>query len=273
MTYQKPCTPEEKEATREATQAIAEELMSRIDARIDALAAQLAAGASTELLTFMRFGARFHSYSLNNQLLIWLQAPAAQHVAGFHTWRDLGRKVKKGAKAVRILLPLLVVDREAAPLANGKRPQKLIGFRYASVFADHDTEGEPLPASTFLVVQGGGQGTRELLSRLSEMCPVRVEWESGTGHGAHGWTDGGKIVLSREKCQQEPAHALRVFFHEWAHVALHFQGEGKRAEDLPDRHTRELEADACAYVLASFHGVEAAAQVADYITTWGGDAQ
>lgn len=272
MTYQKPSTRGEKDAAREATQAITRELTDRIDARVERLAAQLAAGASTDLLTFMRFSARFHSYSLNNQLLIWLQAPTAKHVAGFHAWRALGRSVRKGARAVRILSPVLALDRDAAPLENGRRPQKLVGFRYASVFADYDTEGDPLPAAAFLVVQGGDEGTHELLRTLVSACPVRVEWEKGQGNTAHGWTDGSKIVLNSEKCASEPAHAVRVFFHEWAHVVLHFQGEGKRPGDLPDRQTRELEADACAYVLSSFHGIEAAPQVADYITTWGGNA-
>ncbi|MBB5378719.1 hypothetical protein HNQ07_004226 [Deinococcus metalli] len=272
MPYKKPSTPEEKEGAREASQAITQELMARIDTCAQRLAEQLGAGASDELLTFMRFSARFHTYSLNNQVLIWLQAPEAAHVAGFHAWKALGRTVKKGSKAVRVLAPLVMPDHEAPPV-NGKPAQKVVGFKYSSIFADYDTEGDPLPSAAFMVVQGGDDGTRALLRSLTAACPVPVRWEDGEGRGAHGWTDGGQIVLSREKCQGEPAHALRVFFHEWAHVSLHFQGAGKRAEDLPDRTTRELEADAAAYVLSSVYGVEATAAVADYITHWGGNAE
>lgn len=273
MTDKKPSTPEEREAARAASQEVTQELMKRVDTRVERLAEQLQAGASAELLTFMRFSARFHTYSLNNQLLIWMQAPEAAHVAGFHAWKGLGRSVKKGSKAVRVLAPLVVPDREAPPQANGKPAQKVVGFKYSSVFADYDTEGDPLPSAAFMVVQGGDESTRELLRVLSSAAPVPVEWQDGEGRGAHGWTDGGKIVLNRAKCQDEPAHAVRVFFHEWAHVELHFQGQGKRPEELPDRATRELEADACAYVLTSFYGIEAAAQVRDYITGWGGDAK
>ncbi|PNY79254.1 ArdC family protein [Deinococcus koreensis] len=272
MPYKKPSTPEEKEAAREASQAVTQELMSRIDTCALRLAEQLGAGASDELLTFMRFSARFHTYSLNNQLLIWLQAPEAAHVAGFQAWRGLGRSVRKGAKAVRVLAPLVVPDHEAPPV-NGRPAQRIVGFKYSSIFADYDTEGDPLPSAAFMVVQGGDDGTCALLRSLTAACPVPVRWEDGEGRGAHGWTDGGQIVLCREKCDLEPAHALRVFFHEWAHVSLHFQGAGKRAEDLPDRQTRELEADAAAYVLSSFYGVETTAAVADYITTWGGNAE
>lgn len=254
MTYKKPTTSAEKDAAREASQAITAELIQRIDQRIDVLADQLAKGASDDLLAFMRFSAKFPTYSLNNQILIWLQAPAAQFVAGFHDWKTKGRTVKKGAKAVRILAPCTVPDRDAPPV-DGRHPLKVVGFRYVSVFPDYDTEGDPLPGSGFMTVQGGDDQTRALLARLSSAAPVPVEWVSDDTQQAHGWTDGGRIVLNRPRCEAQPAHALRVFFHEWAHVVLHFQEAGKRAEDCPDRHTRELEADAAAYVLTSFHGV------------------
>ena len=40
---------------------------------------------------------RFHRYSVNNTMLIYMQRPDATHVAGFNKWRDqFGRNVKKG---------------------------------------------------------------------------------------------------------------------------------------------------------------------------------
>ena len=42
---------------------------------------------------------RFHRYSVNNTMLIYMQRPDATHVAGFNKWRDqFGRNVKKGRK-------------------------------------------------------------------------------------------------------------------------------------------------------------------------------
>lgn len=271
MTYKKPTTEAEKQAAREASQQITAELLASINTRVEVLADQLKKGASDELLNFMRFSAQFYTYSMNNQLLIWLSAPTARFVAGFHDWKAKGRSVKKGAKAVRILAPLTAPDREAAPGADGRHPLKIVGFKYVSVFADFDTEGEPLPTADFMTVRGGNDKERAMLDALSRAAPVPVEWHTEEDNAAHGWTDGGRIVLNRPRCEAEPAHAVRVFFHEWAHVVLHFQAQGKRAEDCPDRKTRELEADAAAYVLSHFHGVDAAPQVADYITNWGGD--
>lgn len=272
MTYHKPKTADEKTAARDAAQAITAELMGRIDDWVQALAEQLQQGASAELQTFMRFLARFHHYSLNNQLLIEIQAPAARYVAGFHAWKKLGRGVKKGAKALRILSPLTAPDREAPPGPDGCPPLKVVGFSYTSIFAEYDTEGDALPSDAFMTVQGDENRAHALLSDLTHAAPCPVEWEDGQSE-AHGWTDGGKIVLNTRRCAEQPAHAVRVFFHEWAHLTLHFQGQGVRPEALPSREVRELEADACAYVLSDFHGLDAAAQVSDYLTAWGGQPE
>jgi DNA-binding cell septation regulator SpoVG len=49
---------------------------------------------------------RFHKYSVNNQMLIYMQRPDATHVAGFNKWRDqFGRNVIKGEKGIKIIAP------------------------------------------------------------------------------------------------------------------------------------------------------------------------
>jgi hypothetical protein len=61
---------------------------------------------SSEFKNFLISMSRFHKYSWNNQMLIWLQKPDATRVAGYNTWRDLGRYVKKGERGIQILAPL-----------------------------------------------------------------------------------------------------------------------------------------------------------------------
>ena len=46
---------------------------------------------------------RFRRYSPRNLLLILRQRPDAKHVAGFHTWRKLGRAVRRGERGIRIM--------------------------------------------------------------------------------------------------------------------------------------------------------------------------
>lgn len=49
----------------------------------------------------LKVASKFHNYSFNNQLMIFLQRPDATHVAGFNRWKSLGRFVKKGEKICR----------------------------------------------------------------------------------------------------------------------------------------------------------------------------
>jgi len=44
---------------------------------------------------YLQSMSRFHGYSFNNVVLIMLQRPEATRVAGFHTWKSMGRFVKK----------------------------------------------------------------------------------------------------------------------------------------------------------------------------------
>ncbi len=50
---------------------------------------------------------RFHNYSFGDILEIARQKPHATRVAGLHVWNQLGRKVMKGQKGIRILAPVI----------------------------------------------------------------------------------------------------------------------------------------------------------------------
>ncbi len=60
---------------------------------------------SPEFRNYLIAMSRFHNYSWNNQLLIMMQRPDATHVAGFNTWKDLGRWVRKGETGIAIFAP------------------------------------------------------------------------------------------------------------------------------------------------------------------------
>ncbi len=71
---------------------------------------QLVAGVeaittSDQWLAYLAVAAKFTRYSANNTFLIMMQRPDATRVAGFHTWKSLGRSVKKGSKGIAILCP------------------------------------------------------------------------------------------------------------------------------------------------------------------------
>lgn len=56
--------------------------------------------------------ATFHDYSANNCMLIAMQCPEATRVAGFKAWERLGRQVRKGEHAIRIMAPMVVKRRD-----------------------------------------------------------------------------------------------------------------------------------------------------------------
>ncbi|HEX3539386.1 MAG TPA: ArdC family protein [Acidimicrobiales bacterium] len=72
----------------------------------DRLAAAVEALVSGEdWQSFLTMAAKLHGYSANNVLLILSQAPWASQVAGYQTWKQLGRQVRAGAKGIAILAP------------------------------------------------------------------------------------------------------------------------------------------------------------------------
>lgn len=62
--------------------------------------------ASDHYADYLRVMSRFHHYSLNNTMLIYMQKPNASLVAGFNKWRDqFKRHVIRGEKSIKIIAP------------------------------------------------------------------------------------------------------------------------------------------------------------------------
>ena len=113
---------------------------------IEELSHALEAGHSEKLRQYLGAMARFHRYSLHNIMLIASQRPDATHVAGFHTWKRLGRFVKKGAKGILILAPVVLRKEAESKQQDQKHDRTAIRFRAAYVFDMTDTDGKPLAA-------------------------------------------------------------------------------------------------------------------------------
>jgi hypothetical protein len=83
-----------------------------IAANVKLLIEQLEAGKSDALTSYLTAMSRFHNYSFGNVLEIARRMPTAIRVAGFWTWKNLGRSVNAGAKGIRILAPIVGVRRK-----------------------------------------------------------------------------------------------------------------------------------------------------------------
>ena len=91
-----------------------------IAANVKALIEQLEEGHSESLTAYLMAMGRFHNYSFGNILEIARQKPSATRVAGMYAWNQLGRRVNKGEKGIRILAPMTGVRRK---VAGGYRSQ------------------------------------------------------------------------------------------------------------------------------------------------------
>lgn len=78
----------------------AEEAKKIADQALQNLTDALKKGKSEQITQYLTMLAKFHRYSFGNVLLILSQMPAATDVAGFGTWKQMGRYVKKGEKGI-----------------------------------------------------------------------------------------------------------------------------------------------------------------------------
>ena len=193
-------------------------------------------------------------WSLHNRFLVFLSGTA--DARGFRQWKSAGRKVVKGAKAVYILAPRFLTDRDVEPDAEGKHSQKLIGFRGVPVFRAEDTEGEPLDYEQITL-------PAHPLLEVAAAWGIQVRAMPGNDHFYGSFSpSAGEICLASPDEQ--------VFFHELAHAA------DARSRDLkggqhPDQ---EIVAQLGAEVLARLVGRQLPNEghsyeyVANYAAKW-----
>ena len=264
-------TPQERQAALDAT-------MATLQAGVEALR------TSPGWQAWLTFAARMPSYSVNNQLLIVTQRPSATAVAGYTAWTALGRQVRRGETAMRILAPTTRTLAPGDALSPGDAPHDrgqasagasrvITGFRTASVFDVSQTDGDslPEPARPLLLEGHAPRGLWDALAgqvAASGFTVGRVPDAAVIG-GANGVTDfGARSVLVR--LDVSPAHACKTLAHELGHVLLH----DPRADPgwaMPCREVKEVEAESVAYLVAAHEGLNTADYTFGYVAGWAHD--
>jgi antirestriction protein ArdC len=226
---------------------------------LDTLAALLDEGHSDQLTALLKSMARFHKYSWHNVSLIATQRPTATRVAGFQTWRTMGRFVRKGERGIAILAP--IVTRRGAE-SSDDNARAVVGFRAAYVFDVEQTDGEPLPTPC----EASGDPGAKTASLKTAILGRGIALESVDDlGGALGTSSGGRIQILNGL---SPAMEFTTLVHEYAHELLH------RADDRPaSRDTRELEAEAVAFVVGGAVGLNTSDSSRDYIHLYRGDRE
>ena len=233
---------------------------------IKLLIEQLEAGHSDALTNYLTAMSRFHNYSFGNVLEIARQMPTATRVAGFWTWKNLGRSVNAGAKGIRILAPIVGVrrkkDKEAEKDITKQNERVLLGFRNAYVFDISQTNGVDLP--TMHEVSGDPGENIDRLAAFLKGKGIQLVYNEKIAP-ALGISYGGRIAILPG---QSKAEEFSTLVHEAAHEMLH-KAERRTATT---KTVRELEAEAVAFVVGKAVGLVSGTASADYIQLYQGNA-
>jgi len=213
---------------------------------------------------WLRVSRRFRTYSFSNQVLILAQRPEASWVAGYRTWQELGRQVRRGERGISILAPCRLrptagEGRQDDAPDPGLEPG---GFRVVRVFDVAQTVGEALPRP---VSDLTGEAPRDQLDRLlSRVADAGFAVEflelRGERHGDCSHT----LRRIRIDSRLGLAQTVKTLSHELAHALLHGPDfEGSRA-------LAELEAESVAYVACQDLGIDSSSYSFGYLASWAG---
>jgi antirestriction protein ArdC len=222
----------------------ANNLIKMIDTTVDHLVEKIDEAKQSEaMLSFLKMASRFHKYSTYNLLLIYSQMPDASRIAGYKTWQSMGRYVRKGQRGIHILVPVFFTKAENGIAEDEKNEKKIKYFNTGAVFDVSQTDGATLPEEPEWRSREKAPEIEQALLMFAKNKGITVNITTEIPiHGAEGVSMGNKILLL-------PDAGTRTLIHELAHELLH---KGP-CRDL-DTQTKEIEADATAYVVCDhFH--------------------
>ena len=202
---------------------------------------------SDKYAEYLRTMSRFHKYSVNNTMLIYMQKPDATLVAGFNKWRDqFERNVMKGEKGIKIIAPtpfkkkieqekrdpdtnLPMLDTDGKVITEEKEI-KIPMFKPVTVFDVSQTDGKPLPqlASD---LSGNVQNYEVFMEALRRSAPVPIEiLPIRDGSDGYFSLDKQKIAVREGMSEVQTVSAV---VHEIAHSKLHNQKKIEEPKDAP----------------------------------------
>ena len=234
---------------------------------------------------------KFHRYSVNNTMLIYMQKPDATLVAGYNKWKNqFERHVKRGEHGITIIAPTPYKKKieeqkrdpdTHAPIldADGKavmeeKEIEIPMFRPVKVFDLSQTDGKPLPelASS---LSGTVPHYETFLEAVRRSAPVPIEFEPMAAEMDGYFSSDQQRIAIREGMSE--VQTVSAIVHETAHSKLHdydkAQEEAARAgnKEPPkkkDRNTEEVEAESISYAVCQYFGIQTGENSFGYIASW-----
>ena len=201
---------------------------------------------SEKYMRYLSVMSRFHRYSVNNTMLIYMQKPDATLVAGYNKWKDqFERHVKKGEHGITIIAPTPykkkieeqkldpdtkapILDKDGKIVTEEKEIE-IPMFRPVKVFDVSQTDGKPLPelASS---LSGNVPNYEAFMEALRRSAPVPITFEAmAADTDGYFSADHQKIAIRQGMSEVQTVSAT---VHEIAHSKLHNQKKIQIANDV-----------------------------------------
>ena len=207
---------------------------------------------SEKYMRYLSVMSKFHRYSVNNTMLIYMQKPEATLVAGFNKWKNqFERHVKKGEHGITIIAPtpykkkieemkrdpdthVPILDADGKAVMEEKEIE-IPMFRPVKVFDVSQTDGKPLPelASS---LSGTVPHYEAFLEALRRSAPVPIEFEPMADNMDGYFSPDRQRIAIRDGMSEVQTVSATV--HEIAHSKLHNQ---KKIQIDNDQQYQEVE--------------------------------
>jgi len=233
------------------------------------------------ILEYLQFQSQFYKYSSRNQLLIANQYSGAQAVASYKKWQELDCNVKKGEKAIKVLVPqerkTFIREKEDkkvnVPLKQATKEERekiknneitvnnQIVFVKGNVF---DIQQTNLPKEKYPEIlselRGEVPNYQEKMDNLKQIATsmgitTRTSRDSMEGaKGYYGENLLGDKVIQLNKYNEEKQN-VSTMIHELAHGIMHNSEEIDKKGHMPKEH-KEFQAEMTALIVGKYMGLE-----------------
>lgn len=251
--------------------------------------------SESDLKKFLDNMVNFNNYSLNNQYLIWLQKPDSKYVTSFNAFSKMGYYINKGEKGIKILFPVflkfikvdtndsqfkikpiyLLTEEELKKLKDKEDnsvtfyKEKATYFKVGNVFDVSQTTMpfEEIDSSLNPILEDSrADGITDIFIRAIYKDGIKVKYED-IDSGAKGYCDfDNKTIVVKKNLSD--LMRLKVIIHEYAHSLAHTHLKDNNKEYQEHREQYESEAEAIAYVVSKYLGLDTKNYSITYLYSW-----
>lgn len=197
----------------------------------------------------------FHNYSFYNIALACEQMYKAEPINSFSGWNKLGRKVKKGAKAIELCMPIIIKETKnnEEDNKNEEETKTIIGFMFKkNWFKLSDTEEQKE------ITEKQKQAQNEFFNKInnkkiniekltSHFNIKKVDFEEVNGNVQ------GYAYKNNYAINPLAEHPLKTTFHEIAHILLGHTTQ-ENSYNILAKSIKEVEAEGTAYLILTLLG-------------------